>query len=97
MIASGGFFDAWGLSGTVVTEAYINRTVVLYPVACSTWYDYDPSIEAPNPKRHIPFYRALFDQRFPAPARPVVALLPRQRWSPHMGRVRIDRRPPQTL
>lgn len=51
---------------------------------------YLPTREEADPKRRIPFYRALFDQDFPPPLPPkkITPRLPK--WSPHMGRVRTN-------
>lgn len=76
-------------SGTFVVTCGYTATASWFGL-CNTSY-YLPRIDAPDPKRKIPFYRALFDQDFPQPIAPK-KIQPRiQRWNPHMGRVRIDR------
>lgn len=41
--------------------------------------------------RHIPFYRALFDQNFPPLPRVTNPEPCRRKWAPNIGRVKIDR------
>lgn len=73
----------------------------VYTISATPYYDCNFTIWLPPQRednrrtsRHIPFYRALFDQRFPSPASVTNPELCRRKWAPNMGRVRIDRRAP---
>lgn len=96
MIASFGPWEEMAMSGTIVSAVTnCTCTAVYYTIACSSYYDVMVEIPERDPKARIPFYRALFDQSFPAPT-PPRKIMPRgQYWKPAMGRVRIDRSTPR--
>ncbi len=86
----------YAFSGTCITSATAIGTATTdnYRISCSDWPRI-PSIDEPDPKRRIPFYRALFDQDFPAPTAPkkIIAHVPK--WRPNLAQCRIDRTKPQ--
>lgn len=87
MIASTSPFEHGEFTGTVIytisapSYSFSNLTL---------WLPWIPKDER-RTSRHIPFYRALFDQDFPQPIAPrkITPRIPK--WMPNMGRVRIDR------
>lgn len=90
MIGSG-FYDA---------PEHSNVTIYCYTATTGSNYPpYNYSILLPAvddlPKRKIPFYRALFDQSFPVPKKPVFRDVMRSKWRPNMGRVTINRTSPK--
>lgn len=93
MIASTGFDYADHNTSSVVFV--ISATASTSMTSNGAWYLMLPAAaEETDPKRKIPFYRALFDQRFPAPHAPATHRPRAPKWAPAMGRVRIDRRAP---
>lgn len=89
MIANSGFFDGYPryTSGTVI---YTISAPTHYASSFTLWL---PPMDEDTRRtaRHIPFYRALFDQDFPPLAPPKWIAPERERWKPNMGRVRVDR------
>lgn len=92
MIASMGWFRRGYSTATAYTlpsstyTAYEPYTYIVYDA---------PKAEPPDPKKRIPFYRALFNQDFPPPIHSASLIPKRQSWRPNMGRVRINRTHPQ--
>jgi hypothetical protein len=89
MIASTGWFYPSGSSTATCANA---PSSTYYGLAYSYSYYEPPPIEQPDPKRRIPFYRALFSQAWPARVAALAKDLPRLKWWPLMApRVRVDR------
>lgn len=87
MIAESGSFYPFASSGTVVTStSAANSTFTPYVIRDCNFTLYLPCIERRDPKRRIPFYRALFDQDFPNPVIPCFREVDRRNsWRPLMG------------
>lgn len=86
MIASSGFlYTGSNYSGTTAT---------IYTIQPSSSSNYEPwgmTLYLPHsvttdPKRKIPFYRALFDQRWPQKIEPNAARTSRRPWQIHAGK-----------
>ncbi len=90
MIATSGYFDGYDRSTSAIV-IYASSTQN-YPITSSCdFYFRIPVNDPPDPKKRIPFYRALFDQRFPQPPTPRIRDVKKARWKPNMGTVRINR------
>lgn len=97
MIANSGFayHPAPYTNTTITTNVYATASTTCYPIHCTGYFDWPIIKEETDPKRHIPFYRALFTQGFPPPPKPPIHDAIRAKWSPNMGQVRIDRCQPR--